>query len=92
MGQVPQVGQVAVHLDEVAQFGVGKASGPSSCRDMRRVIAISPSRFLARLFDDLAQKRAPVFQDFRRIHRCAGWSRGTGNAGGCRSHARRKGR
>ena len=62
MRQIPDVGQVAVHFDEVAQLGVGKAERAALVQRHAQGYGHLAPGFLARLLDHLAQEAAAVFQ------------------------------
>ena len=63
MRKVPQVGQVAVHFDEVAQFGVGKAVSPRFVQAHPQGDGhFTPGGF-PHVFNDFAQKHPWVGEE-----------------------------
>ena len=62
MRQIPQIGQIAVHLDEIAHFGVGKAQRSGLVQRQAQGDRHFALGLLARVLDHLAQKPRAVFQ------------------------------
>ena len=62
MGEVPEIGQVAVHFDEVADLGVGKAVGAVFVQAHPVGDGQFALGFLAGVLDHLAQEAGAVFQ------------------------------
>ena len=60
--EVPDVGQVAVHFDEVAQFGVGEAKLAAFVEGEAKGDGEFSARFFARLVHDFAQEAGAVFE------------------------------
>ncbi len=62
MRQIPDIGQFAMHLDEVTQLGIGKAEGPALMQRQTQADGQFASGFLACFLDDLAQEPRAVFK------------------------------